>query len=396
MGFGHRIKVAGLVVMFLPTVKVSASINPYSGQIHGFLSQGYSLTSSNNFHGESQDGGSFDFREFGINLSQRMKSHIFISGQIISSKTNAEDSGNPKLDFLLLDYRFNNSSNHNSGIQIGRVKNPFGFYNETRDVPFTRPSVILPQSIYFDRTRDLTLSSHAVQLYSSLETNRAVLHGQLQVGYPRIDSDKVERVVYGNEQNGDFSAKFSYICKISYEQEGRGLQAALSYAELNAEYNEISAASGNFRFSPIVLSLQYNTLNWSVSGEYARRRSSFENLALPLPIKKEEGESYYLQFTWRPMQQWSSYARYDVAYLNRDDKNGSEREAMSGGLIPAYKMFALDKTLGIRWTINNDWEIAVENHWVDGAAWLDAVENPIAAAIDRKWKLFTANLSFRF
>lgn len=36
------------------------------------------------------------------------------------------------------------------GVRLGRVKNPFALYNETRDVIWTRPGVLLPQSIYFD------------------------------------------------------------------------------------------------------------------------------------------------------------------------------------------------------------------------------------------------------
>ena len=30
------------------------------------------------------------------------------------------------------------------GIRLGRMKTPLGFYNDTLDVPFTRPSILLP------------------------------------------------------------------------------------------------------------------------------------------------------------------------------------------------------------------------------------------------------------
>jgi hypothetical protein len=47
-------------------------------------------------------------------------------------------------------------------MRVGRIKTAYGLYNTTRDVPFTRPSIVLPQSIYFERTRNLTVSADGV------------------------------------------------------------------------------------------------------------------------------------------------------------------------------------------------------------------------------------------
>jgi len=38
-------------------------------QVHGFLSQGYFLTTNNNLFGSSERGGSLDFTEIGVNAS---------------------------------------------------------------------------------------------------------------------------------------------------------------------------------------------------------------------------------------------------------------------------------------------------------------------------------------
>jgi len=368
----------------------------WSSQIHGFLNQAYSLSSDNNFYGDSQENGSFDSREIGINVSNRFNQNILLAGQILSSKSGDTSDSDPKVDFLLLDFRIREKIQHRAGIQIGRIKNPFGFYNETRDVPITRPSVLLPQSIYFDRTRDLTLSSDGVQLYGSVDVSNALLRWQLQAAYPRINSNRVKGILNITETDSEFRSKLSYIYKMSYEQAGRGLNLALSLVQLNSEYHRSSAIDGSFQFMPRIFSFQYNTLNWILSSEYARRPFFFDNLPLALPIKRLEGESYYLQFTWLNGERLNSYIRYDATYLDREDKDGSQYETMTAGFYPAYTRYALDKTLGLRWMISHAWEAGIENHWIAGTAWLFAEENPTPSAMQKNWRLLMANVSYRF
>ena len=365
-------------------------------QFHGFLSQGFSKTNENYFYGDSRDQVSWDFREIGVNFSHRFNRFGFISGQILSRKSGNSSDSNAQLDFLQLDYHLLHENVHRLGFEIGRVKNPFGFYNETRDVPFTRPSVILPQSIYFDRTRDLTLSSDGVQFFTSKDFHRAVLRGQFQVAYPRVDSDKLKNILLINDKSGEFKARLSYIAKVSYEPEGRGITFAISVAQLNSDYNASATTAASFRFSPRVISLQYNTLKWSLTGEYARRPFDFNNLPLSLPLSHIEGESYYLQSTWRMTHKFSVFARYDAAYIDRNDRDGKYREQVSGGTLPAYTMFALDWSFGCRWSLRRNLELALESHWVNGAAWLDVSENPVPIDIAQRWRLLTGSFSYRF
>ncbi|MFD2989988.1 hypothetical protein [Sphingopyxis terrae] len=81
----------------------------------------------------------------------------------------------PTLDYGVVDYQMLASPARTLGVQVGRFKNPFGLYNQTRDVAFTRPSILLPQSIYFDRTRALGLAADGISLYAEEHTLR--VHG---------------------------------------------------------------------------------------------------------------------------------------------------------------------------------------------------------------------------
>lgn len=119
-------------------------------QVHGFLGQGFTYTDHNQVFGSSNDA-SLDFREMGVNGSVKLLPNLLISAQGLYRDTGASDRQATRLDFAQMDYSVPLlDSALVMGVRGGRVKIPFGLYNDTRDVVWTRPSVLLPQSIYFD------------------------------------------------------------------------------------------------------------------------------------------------------------------------------------------------------------------------------------------------------
>ena len=143
---------------------------PQTVQIHGFLSQGMTHTSDNNFFGKSDDTVSFDYRELGINGSWRIIPELQISAQVVYRDAGLTDDSNVRLDYALADYSYYSSESTLLGIRAGRVPTPFGFYNDTRDVASTRPGILLPQSIYFDRNRNIAYSADGGYLYGEQRT----------------------------------------------------------------------------------------------------------------------------------------------------------------------------------------------------------------------------------
>ena len=127
-------------------------------QVHGFLTQGYFNTTDNRVYGDSQDG-SFDFREIGINASWRASPSVMLAGQLLSRLAGDLDDGSPTVDYALVDWSLMDTERYAFGTMFGRIKNTLGFYNDTRDVAFTRPSIVLPQQVYFDNVRNLLLSA---------------------------------------------------------------------------------------------------------------------------------------------------------------------------------------------------------------------------------------------
>jgi inorganic pyrophosphatase len=53
-----------------------------------------------------------------------------------------------RLDYGFVDRTLLADGDDQVGLRLGKIKNPIGFFNTTRDVAHTRPGIIMPQSIY--------------------------------------------------------------------------------------------------------------------------------------------------------------------------------------------------------------------------------------------------------
>jgi hypothetical protein len=377
---------------------------PESVQIHGFASQAYIKTDENNFFGESEDG-SLEFYELGINGSWAPRPDLQFSLQVVSRDAGAADNGALRVDYGFLDYSFVASATDLWGVRLGRIINPFGFYNDTRDVAFTRPSILLPQSIYFDSARALALSSDGVQFYGERRTDAGDFF--LQIGYARPRADDIEFKLAAFRANlpGKLDGALpSMFARILYESIGGAWRFGLSAIKANVDYESrapfpADLPDGRFSFTPLYFSGQYNSDRWSITGEYALRTTELRDFA-PFIDDKFTGESYYLQGSYRFAPKWEGFLRYDVLYWDMDDRGGTKWEAAGRG--PYHSAFARDWTVGLRWDVTDNFMLRAEYHNVDGTGWLPISDNPdlINPAtwdnVERRWNLFALLASLRF
>ena len=178
--------IALLVAACLSSTYAGATSSSDNYQIHGFASQAFISTSDNNFFGETSGNDNFGFSELGINGLIRPTPELHFAGQLLLRRAGESDDGKVRLDYGLVDYTIISNPMKRLGVRGGRLLNPLGFYNETRDVALTRPSILLPQSIYFDRARDLALSSDGAQVYGEYRSTNNEIFWQLGVADPRL------------------------------------------------------------------------------------------------------------------------------------------------------------------------------------------------------------------
>lgn len=377
---------------------------PENVQIHGFASQAYIKTNENSFFGDSENG-SFEFYELGVNGSWAPRPDLQFSLQLVARDAGSGDNGALRVDYGFMDYSFVATPTDLWGVRVGRIVNPYGFYNETRDVAFTRPSILLPQSIYFDSARSLALSSDGVQLYGERRTEAGDVLLQLGYARPRTDDVNFEFDVFRGDRPGDLEGALpSMFARALYESFGGAWRVGVSAVRVNVDYNArfpfpADLPDGRFTFSSIVFSAQYTSERWSLTGEYALRKSEFRDFA-PLPDASFTGESYYLQGTYRFSPKWEGFVRYDVLYWDRDDRDGTKWQAEGRG--PYHSAFAKDWTAGVRWDVTDNFMLRAEFHNVDGTGWLPGADNPALFdparwnEVSRRWNLFGILASLRF
>ncbi|MBP6367292.1 MAG: hypothetical protein KBA82_09035 [Nitrosomonas sp.] len=374
-------------------------------QIHGFASQAYITTSDNDVFGNSDKGGSFGFTEAGLNASMRPLPRLLVSAQMLSRRAGEGSTGMPRLDFGFLDYRLYSQEANQFGIRAGRLKNPFGFYNDTRDVAFTRPSILLPQSIYFDRTRNLGLSGDSVQLYGDVAHSRlGTFSTQFGVWLPIVSDKDTETSVFFPGMNGNLTREVSYIGRGVYETNDKRIRLAISGIWLNTDYNPAAGdtafteavGAGSLQFSPIYFSAQYNAERWTLTSEYALRHFVYRDFAnKTVDNFNFFGESFYFQGEYRFTPKWEGIVRYDVLFTDRSDRDGSEFHQKFGP--PAHSRYAKDITVGLRWNITPEFMLRAEYHHVNGTGWLSRLDNSASEGpLSKHWDLFAIQASYRF
>ena len=184
----QRIKsTIGMLLLAFSTQIAALDLGVGDWQTHGFISQGYTHSWGNDFFGNSQHSGSLDFTEIGVNVLGHIHPDILIAAQGLYRNTAGSDNQGLRLDFANVDYRLPLEGNLTFGIRAGRVKNPFGLYNETRDVIWTRPGVLVPQSVYLDTLalRQPMIASDGGLLYGRYHFDNHAFTAEFVVSEPQ-------------------------------------------------------------------------------------------------------------------------------------------------------------------------------------------------------------------
>ena len=174
------------------------------------------------------------------------------------------------------------------------------------------------------------------------------------------------------------------------------LRAGFNAVGLNGDYvpgpNDITI-NGNIDVDLKMLSLEYNVDKWQFTTEYQRRDIDLTGIFAPGFHNNLPSESYYLQTTYQLTPSWRLLGRYDVLYLDKNDKAG-RRQVLLGN--PESIGFAKDSTVSLRYDLSDAWTISAEYHDVRGTGWLSRSDNPDRSKLKENWRLFTLQVGFQF
>ncbi|WP_210725550.1 hypothetical protein [Candidatus Colwellia aromaticivorans] len=369
-------------------------------QLHGFISQGLIDVDGSNF--VNDDGGlSAELTELGLNGSYQLSSTLRLTGQVVYLDGGNRYAKGVRIDYALLDWSVYDSDNWQANVYLGRFKNNHWLYSSTRDIPFARPSIILPQSVYFDGFRDIAVGSDGIAIkISRSDDDYGNFDFSLSYGTSPISDEQAE-IVLSKLAQGKFKQEYDASASIYWQPAFSSwrfglslLDAAFSYRTNN---NVDFFVDGDFYFQFYTINALYEGEKWEFSGEIHQNKFSTKGFYNPQFYSSPIWQGLYVQSRYKVNKKLTLLARYERFYNDKNDKDGKTLEESTGGLVPAYFGYHRDTTVGISYDFSSDISLRLEYHWFQGAARLTPVVLPNPRVNDSKnWQLWTAQLMYWF
>ncbi len=337
------------------------SSDEYAIKIHGFGSQGYIYTTSNNLFSLSSKHGSFDLTEVGLNFTKKLSDHLSTGIQLFTRRLGSNGDFDAKIDWFYLNYRFLS----NYGIRVGRTKIPFGLYNEINDTDSARANVLMPQSIYPAANRNFLLAQDGVELYGYQNLNDfGALELRLYLGTIFIDTINVNSTatLFSN-----INVPYLYGGRLMWETPVAGLQAGVSLQSIRLEYN-MTSSSGVQSYVNLpallwVASVEYNHDSLLLAAEYSKwnqERSTISPISLDVTAISER---MYALAAYRFTEWFQPEIYYSIYYPNTStDRSLTQNHNR-------------DLTLALRFDLTQNWILKAEGHYINGTASLSSTLN---------------------
>jgi hypothetical protein len=113
-----------------------------SEQLHfsGFISQGYLLSTENNYPIANSTNGSAEFNEVALNIYSLPSDKLRLGMQLLGRDLGDDGNNSIYIDWAYGDYHWRDYL----GIRFGKIKMPNGMYNTTRDLDMLRTNIWMP------------------------------------------------------------------------------------------------------------------------------------------------------------------------------------------------------------------------------------------------------------
>jgi hypothetical protein len=352
-------------------------------EVHGFISQGFLFTSANDYLARSSRG-SFEFTELGLNFTLLATDRLTLGLQIFSHDLGPIGDYRVTLDWYSLDYHWRDWL----GIRVGRVKLPFGLYNDSSDIDAARTAVLLPQSIYPAQNRDFLLAQTGLELYGYQQLGAAGgLDYRAYAGTIFLDVKPQAGSAFSLT---DLNVPFVAGGRLLWATPLEGLRMGGSLQFLQLETKLVSSGAPAVALTvPAMLwvaSVEYVVRDWLIAAEYSRWRVRTESSNPSLvPESLTFSERAYALATYRVSTWLQTGAYYSLLF-----PDVQRRGAIEGRQH--------DLALTLRFDINPYWLVKVEGHYMHGTAGLTSTLNgnqPLSA-LTPDWGLFTVKTTALF
>ena len=393
----------GLVIATFCLLNFNAKAAEQKFQFHGFAAQGMIDVNGSDF---INDDGSLSpkLTELGINGSYQLSDNLRLAGQVVYLNGGNRYAEGVRIDYALLDWTAYESPTWRANIYLGRFKNNHWLYSSSRDIPFARPSIILPQSVYFDGFRDFAVGGDGAAIKISHNNDE---YGNFDFNFSYGTSpitDKQAEIILSELAKGKVKQDTDIQASIYWQPVFSPWRFGASYLDSDFSYQANtdgdSFFDGGFSFQFYTVNALYEGEAWEFSGEIYQEKFITKGFYHPVHLKKPVGQGAYVQSRYKLNDELTLLARYERFYSDRKDKKGKKLEEESGArgdLIPGYFAYNRDTTLGLSYDISSNLRLRFEYHWFQGAGRLTPVVLPNPQMNNNKnWQLWAMHLMYWF
>ncbi|MEO5970087.1 MAG: hypothetical protein ABIQ95_09180 [Bdellovibrionia bacterium] len=330
-------------------------------EIHGFVSQGYMKTTDNNYLGVTKGLGSFGFTEVGLNFTKSFTDELRTGIQLYARQLGSTGSFNTNFRWFYLDYH----PSDRFGFRFGRIKIPFGLYNEINDIDAARAAILLPQSIYPAESLDYLLAQNGFEGYGYTGTGPwGSLEYRLYAG--TIAFPAVNTPAYPIQQTAG-NVPFIVGTRLMWGTPIDGLRVGVSgqavRLDTTLKLGTTTPVSVSFQFpvNMLIGSAEYIHGDLSLAAEYSRWFAQFGNSTNTaiIPNFSVTNERGYIMGAYRLARWFEPCLYYSMTYPNVDSREGIQN-------------YQHDVSATLRFDINQFWLLKTEAHYMIGTAALQS------------------------
>jgi len=398
----QRIKMRTLLILNMTSVglMMSGYCQGENFQVHGFAAQGIIDVNGSNY--VNDDGAlSTELTEIGLNASYSLTQTLRLAGQIVYLDGGNRYDDGVRVDYALLDWSAYSNENWQVNFYLGRYKNYHWLYSSTRDIPFTRPSIILPQSVYFDGFRDISVGADggALKISHSSDT-LGNFDFNISTGSSPISSEQT-KIVMGDFAIGEMKHSYDLQTSLYWQPLLSSWRFGLALLDSDFEYEAVAQGDmfldADITLQRVIANVLYEGESWEFSGEILQERFVLEDFYFDNFHRDSIGQGIYVQSRYKVNSDLTLLARYERYYANKDDRSGRELEASTGGSVHSYFAYQHDATLGLSYDLADNLRLQFEYHYIEGAARLTPVILPNPEVNDNEsWQLWAMHLMYWF
>jgi hypothetical protein len=379
--------------------------------IHGFVSQGAFLSTDNDFLGRSERG-SVEFLEAALNVSTEVTERLRIGAQLFTRDLGPIGNYTMNLDWAFIDYKWRDWL----GLRAGRIKMPFGLYNEFADIDAARTPILLPQSVYPITSRDFQLAQTGFSIHGSAALPAGGVDYQLFGGALFI-AESTFLDTGAQLELVEVDTKYVAGGQLFWRAPVTGLRIGASALHTNLALHlradQLTTAAlimagvvpmdfdGSFEYglrdvTLAVGSIEYALDDWLFSAEYSRWVSEvYSTIPMVIPGLDQDEERFYgmVSRSFTPWLELGTY--YSIHFFDIDDRDGNApRNSMR--FRESHRAYIKDLALSTRFDINDYWLWKLEAHYMDGTGGLadDDLDDPDNLA--EHWGFFLIKTTVSF